>query len=193
MKKTNIVKFQSKWGVGKKNKGLGSQEIAKRWVTQFPKGTTVTPEEFDEWGIAQGILEEPHSKEKGSNEWNGHLSKRNRLRYRINAAGMHSRMGEDTFVIRVINRHEYEVQSCTDAILKGKKIWQKIRSQGNTSMQNMLDLIHSEEYRSLPERKLMRLEAICEQQSVYVSLISDIAQKYMALEIERKQLRDQND
>lgn len=96
------AKVEAAWGEANPVRGLNYHTVARKFIRDFPIGTTLTNEKFDHWAHQAGYLNVPFGAPTGSDVWLAHLQRRHQLRANLYKASTHPRMqemGEECFVL----------------------------------------------------------------------------------------------
>lgn len=80
------------FGVANPVRGAGYNNAAVLFAKKFPIGSSITIDEFDEFGILHGFIPAPASREKSSDGWKAHLQRRAEFRNNLNRAACHPRI-----------------------------------------------------------------------------------------------------
>ena len=122
------------------------------FVKKFPIGTVVTTNEFDQWGIDRGFIDEPKDNSKDSPEWGFLLKQRNNLRMSINKESKLFEDPSDRYSIEVYDHGEsYKVFSVNDIFLKKSRSFpEQIQKSFETKANTLKTLSESSDMNRLP-------------------------------------------
>jgi hypothetical protein len=150
----------SPWGEANPLRGAGYTEIATAFVLDFPVGTQILVEEFDEWAQNRGILDVPEGARKGSAIWKAHIDNRHKLKTGINAAGTHPRM-DTPFILDVTSEGKtWEVRAPQVAMKKRDKQLSRLATLVSTNRKQLAYLMQSADWHALPIHERIFAESL---------------------------------
>jgi hypothetical protein len=149
------------WGKANPNRGANYIDDAMAFIKQFPIGSKLSPEAFDEWAQKRGALNVPTGAPKQSDAWKAYLQRRHELRYGINRAATHPRM-EPPFVIDAISFGLWEVRTPQMSISQNK-ILVGVQSLFNTRRRQLAYLMQSADWSALPVHERIFAENLYDQ------------------------------
>jgi hypothetical protein len=156
------VSSWERWGKANDRRGVAYAGLAKTFVLEFPIGTKLANERWDEWLQTQGLLRIPPANvSKDSDAWLGHLQRRHIQRNRLNKAATHPRMtdeGSTPFVVLSL-RGGFEVQAPHVAASRAE-LPRKITSLTETKRKQLGYLMQSSDWSVLPAHEQAIAEAI---------------------------------
>lgn len=149
-------------GIAYTGNGVSYVEYATDFVRQFPIGTTLSTQQFDEWLQGRGLLRIPlPNVSKNSDAWLGHLQRRHQHREKINKAATHPRMwgrGSTPFIVAAY-AGGYEVQAPHAAAARSHAV-DRIASLTVTKRRELAYLMQSADFTQLPPHERMRAEEV---------------------------------
>lgn len=146
------------WGSANPLRGANHEDTAASFVRDYPPGTTLKQDEFDEWAQRHGLLNVPTGAPKKSDAWLAHLQRRHQLRYNINMAGSHPRM-EIPFVVESIKGGNLEVRTPQLAISKCK-LTDRLETLCVTKRRQLAYLMQSADWSGLPQHERIVAETL---------------------------------
>jgi len=149
------------WGKANPRRGANYQDDAIAFVNDFPIGTTLSPEAFDDWAQRRGSLNVPTGAPKQSDAWKAYLQRRHELRSGINKAASHPRM-DTPFVIESIGVGLWEVRTPQMAISKTRML-RRIESLCETHHKQLAYLMQSADWSALPIHERIVAESLYDQ------------------------------
>lgn len=162
-------KANDRRGTAYAGNGVSYRDYAVAFAREFPIGTILTHQQFDEWLQRCGLLTIPPSDaSKGSDAWMGHLQRRFQHRDKINKAATHPRMwerGSTPFVIAAY-AGGYEVQAPHTAATRSH-IGDSIMSLLETKKKQIAYLMQSSDWTQLPPYERVMAQEIYEDLSEY--------------------------
>jgi hypothetical protein len=147
------------WGRANPVRGAGYEDAARKFLVEFPIGSRLTADEFDEWAQAADLLPTPRDTDRKSDAWQAHLQRRHQLKYGINKAASHPRMQSDAFVVETIAMGLWEVRSPHFAISRNAML-SKIDSLINTKRKQLAYLMQSADWTVLPPHERAMAESL---------------------------------
>lgn len=151
---------ESPWGQANPMRGVNHVDTAIAFLAEFPVGSFLSQDAFDDWAQRHGLLNVPTGAPKRSDAWMAHLQRRHHLRYGINQAGAHPRM-ETPFVVESVkgNLGQLEVRSPDVAIQKNRFL-DRVESLCKTKRQQLAYLMQSADWSSLPPEERLTAEML---------------------------------
>jgi hypothetical protein len=132
--------------------GKSFTQHAIDFAEEFPLGSFLIRETFDEWLAAAKLLTiPPIDAPKDSDAWLGHLQRRHILYVKLNKACSHPRMAEygiDPFILTAI-RGGYEVCTPTSEVINSK-ITKKFQSITETKRKQLKELMQGADWSKIP-------------------------------------------
>jgi len=129
-------------------------EHAVAFVVQYPIGTVLTREAFDQWLLDRGLIPRlpPDGIDKDSDAWLGHIQRRHQHRERLNKAATHSRMFQEwnsvSYMI-VTTANGYEI--CAPQIAAERiQLPHHLETITETMRKKLAALMQSTDWQSLP-------------------------------------------
>lgn len=103
-------------------RGRNTDDLARLFIRDYPIGSQLSVQAFDEWAEAHGVYSIPRGVEKSSDAWLAHCQRRHRFRIKLDKAGTHPRMEEDGtsrgFKIDTVSQELFEVRSPLNSIFQ---------------------------------------------------------------------------
>lgn len=176
------------WGEAHPMRGKNHEDIAVAFVTAFPVGSVLSPDEFDSWTQHAGILNVPTGAPKTSDAWKAHLQRRHELRYNINKAGPHPRMadrGVTPFVIDYAGGKKWEVRTPHESISRSG-LPRKLEMLVSSHRRRLRYLMQSEDWDALSPYARVAAEALYDDITNFAQmtdvLAGQLAAKFSRLE-----------
>jgi hypothetical protein len=150
------------WGEANPQRGVNYSEIAAAFVLEFPVGTEILIEDFDEWASKSGFLDVPTGARKNSGAWKAHIDNRHKLKTGINAAGPHPRM-DTPFVLDIVTEGKvWVVRSPHEAMKRRDKKLSRLATLVNTNRRQLAYLMQSADWHALPAYERVFAESLYE-------------------------------
>lgn len=149
---------EPKWGTANKRRGTQAwTELAIQFLKDWPIGSRVTIDQFDEWAEQHDLLVVPRlggaPVEKSSDAWLAHLQRRHRVRYSMNKAAAHPRMhmerNTQPFSLDLIGEKTLKVRSALQSIAHSQ-IGDKVQRVLTRRRQQLGYLMQSVDWNAIP-------------------------------------------
>lgn len=155
------------WGVANERRGGSSTDLAIEFVKDFPLGSNLSVEQFDQWAHDHERLTLPSAramKDKQSDGWKAHLMRRHEVKKSINSAGAHPRLtkrGSTPFWIASTGYGYLTVRSPQDTVARGE-LGRKVASITDTHRRLLDYLMQSAEWSKLSPNVQAKVETLYE-------------------------------
>jgi hypothetical protein len=155
---------------GKENprRGSGNEHVAAIFIRDNPIGTRLTPAQFDEWAVRQGLLMLPDNVSRQSDFWKAHLHRRHELKTRITRASTTRRMNIP-FVIESLGGGQWEVRSPEKAIVLSR-VGRRVDTLVQTKRRKLAYLMQSADWLNLPPWERDFAEALYDDIDSYAAI-----------------------
>lgn len=181
-------------------RGANHVDAAMAFVAEFPIGSILSPERFDDWAHKKGFLNVPDGARKSSDAWLAHLQRRHQLHYNINKAATHRRM-DVPFAVEFVRNGMWEVRPPHISIAK-TKITQRVESLLGTKRKQLDYLMQSADWNVLPPHERIFAESLYDDLDMYQQQIElhtrNLSNKFSKLEskikraVESGEIKPQN-
>jgi hypothetical protein len=162
-------------GQANPKRGLKDHQYAVAFIRQFPIGSVLSADRFDDWLVEAGMLAAvPRHLSKNSVEWKAHLQDRHNAKMRLNRGGNHPRLLDENltpFSLDSVGQGTFEVRSPQAAVINSE-LPRKVENVANTKRRRLKRLMQSIDWATIPERDKLRAEMIVLDIDEFVQLLT---------------------